>query len=112
MGAKTLLEKIKKKGGSTLVGVPQNLVDIIWGDMRPARPSEKVKVLNIEFAGKKFEEKIDDLRKETDKKKCAGFVVCRYICNSCRDLFLATANRSREYSHVGRNCLAIQFAGK
>ena len=75
------MEKIKKKGGSALVSVPKNLVDMIWGEKRPARPNEKVNTLNIEFAGKKFEEKIDDLRKEIDKKKCAGFVVCRYKCN-------------------------------
>ncbi|KAI9677473.1 MAG: hypothetical protein M1817_006427 [Caeruleum heppii] len=74
--ARKLLEKIKKKGGSNLVGVTQNLVDVVWSDARPARPNEPVKVLGTEFTGKKFEEKIDDLRKELEKKKSAGFVVC------------------------------------
>ncbi|KAI9760184.1 MAG: hypothetical protein M4579_001799 [Chaenotheca gracillima] len=73
--ARKLSEKIKKKGGSELVAVPENLVDIVWGKERPARPQEEVKVLGLEFAGKKYEEKISDLRKELEKKKSLGFVV-------------------------------------
>ncbi|CAL8582119.1 hypothetical protein XPA_007793 [Xanthoria parietina] len=73
--ARKLTEKIKKKGGAGLLGVKSNLVDLVWGDHRPARPHEKVSVLDIKFAGKKFEEKIEDLRKELDKKKSAGLIV-------------------------------------
>ena len=51
-------------------------MDVIWGDKRPLRPKEKVKVLPLEFAGKNFEEKIEDLRKELEKKKSAGLIVC------------------------------------
>lgn len=72
---KKLAEKIKKKGGKDLVGIAENLVDKVWGDKKPARPHEPVKVLGMEYAGKKFEEKIEELRKELDKKKAAGFVV-------------------------------------
>lgn len=32
----------------------------------------------MEFTGKKFEEKIEDLRKELEKKKSAGLIVCMY----------------------------------
>jgi len=67
---------VKKKGGATLVGVKTNLVDQIWGKDRPSRPYERVKALGLEFSGKKFQEKIDDLRKELEKKKSAGLVVC------------------------------------
>ena len=74
--ARKLEEKIKKKGGAALVGVKTNLVDVIWGDKRPSRPKEEVKVLPMEFTGKKFEDKIDDLRKELKKKKSAGLIVC------------------------------------
>ena len=74
--ARKLQEKLKKKGGAALVGVKTNLVDVIWGDKRPLRPKEKVKPLPLEFAGKGFEEKIEDLRKELEKKKSAGFIVC------------------------------------
>lgn len=73
--ARKLAEKIKKKGGKDLVAVTDNLVDQVWGGERPARPNEPVKVHGKEFAGKGFEEKIEDLRKELEKKKAAGFVV-------------------------------------
>ncbi|MCJ1457203.1 hypothetical protein MMC28_007570 [Mycoblastus sanguinarius] len=73
--ARKLGEKIKKKGGAALVGVKTNLVDVIWGDSRPPRPKEKVKTLPLQFAGKSFEEKIEDLRKELEKKKSAGLIV-------------------------------------
>lgn len=73
--AKKLKEKIKKKGGKELVAVAENLVDQVWGKDKPARPNEPAKVLSQEYAGKKFQEKIEELRKELDKKKAAGFVV-------------------------------------
>ncbi|KAG9926607.1 putative Xaa-pro aminopeptidase P, partial [Aureobasidium melanogenum] len=66
--ARKLSEKIKKKGGKDLVAVKENLVDSIWGSARPARPNEKADVLTLDFAGKKFQDKIDDLRKDLDKK--------------------------------------------
>ena len=74
--ARKLSEKIKKKGGAELLGVKANLVDLVWANERPPRPNEKVSVLDVEFAGKKFAEKIEDLRKELDKKKSAGLIVC------------------------------------
>ncbi|KAF2764360.1 putative Xaa-pro aminopeptidase P [Teratosphaeria nubilosa] len=73
--AKKLAEKIKKKGGGDLVAVAHNLVDQVWGADKPARPNESVRVLSQEYAGKKFQEKIEELRKELDKKKAKGFVV-------------------------------------
>ena len=60
------------------MGVKTNLVDIVWGDKRPLRPQEKVKSLSLEFAGKKAEEKVEDLRKELDKKKSAGLIICMF----------------------------------
>ena len=77
--AKKLAEKIKKKGGGELVGSATNLVDEVWGKDRPPRPSEKSKVHDLIYAGKKFEEKIEDLRKEVEKKKSAGLIICRRI---------------------------------
>ena len=74
--AKRLDEKIKKKGGAGLRAVDNNLVDDVWGDDRPARPDEPVKVLEIQYTGKKFEEKIDEVRDDLSKKKKAGFVLC------------------------------------
>ncbi|PGH18257.1 hypothetical protein AJ79_00596 [Helicocarpus griseus UAMH5409] len=72
--ARSLSETIKKSGGS-LQGVEDNLIDLVWGSDRPPRPSEKVALHPIEFAGKPFEEKVEDLRKELQKKKKAGFVI-------------------------------------
>jgi Xaa-Pro aminopeptidase len=73
--ARKLAEKIKKKGGKDLVAITENLVDQVWSNERPARPNEQVKVHGQEYAGKGFEEKIEELRKELEKKKAAGFVV-------------------------------------
>ena len=72
---KNLAEKIKKKGGKDLVGIAANLVDDVWGKEKPARPNEPVKVLSMEYVGKSYQAKIEELRKELDKKKAAGFVV-------------------------------------
>ncbi|KAI9754051.1 MAG: hypothetical protein M1815_005845 [Lichina confinis] len=72
--ARKINERIVKKGGKGLVPLRENLVDIVWGDDRPARPSNRVKVLGLEYAGKRYEEKLDDLRKELAKSKSAGIV--------------------------------------
>lgn len=71
-----MLGKLKKQGG-TLVGLSKNLVDCIWGESRPIRPQEKVRPLGLEFTGKPLGEKIEDLRKELEKKKSAGLIICR-----------------------------------
>jgi len=73
--ARKLAEKIKKKGGKDLVAIAENLVDKVWGEKKPARPNEAVMVLGQEYAGKTFQGKVEELRKELDKKKAAGFVV-------------------------------------
>lgn len=73
------LSETLEKSGSKLLAIEQNLVDQIWGDKRPARPNETVKVHPAEYAGKPFQEKIADLRKELKTKKRAGFIVCTLI---------------------------------
>jgi Xaa-Pro aminopeptidase len=72
--ARKLADKIKKKGGQ-YKAIDENLVDLVWGAERPTRPSEKVIVQPVEYSGKSFDEKIEDLRKELEKKKSLGFVV-------------------------------------
>jgi Xaa-Pro aminopeptidase len=72
--ARKLADKIKKKGGE-YKAIDENLVDLVWGDDRPARPSEKVIVQPMDYSGKTFDEKVEDLRKELEKKKSLGFVV-------------------------------------
>lgn len=61
------------------MAVNDNLVDLVWGKDKPARPNEKVQVLAQEFAGKSFQEKIGDLRKEIEKKKSGGLIVCMLV---------------------------------
>lgn len=70
-----LADKIKKKGGKELVAVAENLVDKVWGKEKPARPNEPIRVLEQDYAGKKWQDKVEELRKELNKKKAAGFVV-------------------------------------
>ncbi|KAI7302833.1 putative Xaa-Pro aminopeptidase, partial [Hortaea werneckii] len=73
--AKKLQDKIKKKGGKELVAIAENLIDRVWGADKPSRPNEPARVLGQEYAGRKFQDKIEELRKELDKKKAAAFVV-------------------------------------
>ncbi|KAI5306705.1 hypothetical protein KEM56_007514 [Ascosphaera pollenicola] len=73
-GARKLQDKVRTNGGF-LHRVPENLVDLVWGNDRPARPQEKVKVHPIEFAGKSFEEKVADLREKLKNMNRAGFVI-------------------------------------
>ncbi|KAI1001740.1 putative Xaa-Pro aminopeptidase P [Podosphaera aphanis] len=74
-GAKKLSEKIKKKGGQELIAVKANLVDLVWGSLRPSRPKEPVTVLSQQFSGKDMTIKLKGLRTELEKRKSAGFVV-------------------------------------
>lgn len=73
--SRKLSEKVKKKGGKELKPIKLNLVDSVWGKSRPSRPSEKVRVLGVKFAGKSFQDKLVDLRKEIEKKKGAGLII-------------------------------------
>jgi Xaa-Pro aminopeptidase len=74
-GARKLAETLEKNG-SSLVGIQQNLVDLVWGKDRPSRPREKVRAHPVKYAGKPFQEKVAELRKELETKKKAGFVIC------------------------------------
>ncbi|KAK2006554.1 metallopeptidase family M24 [Colletotrichum eremochloae] len=73
--AKKLTEKIKRSGGSDLVPLDENLVDLVWAEARPARPKNPVKVLPVEFSGKDVKTKLKELRQELDKKNSQAFVV-------------------------------------
>jgi Xaa-Pro aminopeptidase len=58
-----------------LVAIDENLVDLVWGSERPPRPQELVNVLGQGFSGKQVKLKLEDLRKELEKKKSSGFIV-------------------------------------
>ncbi|KAF2263830.1 putative Xaa-Pro aminopeptidase P [Lojkania enalia] len=72
--ARKLAEKIKRKGGE-YKAINENLVDLVWGSNRPPRPSQPVHVQQIEYSGKSFGDKLEELRKELEKRKSLGFVV-------------------------------------
>ena len=57
------------------MAIDDNLVDIVWGTGRTIRPNEPVKVLAQRFAGKDVKTKLEELRKELEKKKSSGFIV-------------------------------------
>ncbi|CRK22945.1 hypothetical protein BN1723_012837 [Verticillium longisporum] len=73
--AKKLASKIQKFGGSELVALERNLVDIVWGKDRPDRPRNPVVILDTAFSGKNVETKLRDLRQELAKKDSLGMVV-------------------------------------
>jgi Xaa-Pro aminopeptidase len=73
--ADKLDKKIKQAGGVGLEAVTENLIDIVWDKNRPARPSEPVVLLSEEYAGKDTKSKLEELRKELEKKKSTGFVI-------------------------------------
>ncbi|KAF4120257.1 hypothetical protein GMORB2_3058, partial [Geosmithia morbida] len=73
--AKKLLEKIHKCGGADLIPMEENLVDIVWGDNRPSRPRETVTNLSDTFSGKSVYRKLQDLRRELEKRNSIGFVI-------------------------------------
>ncbi|KAL0931594.1 Xaa-Pro aminopeptidase [Colletotrichum truncatum] len=73
--AKKLAEKIKRSGGSDLVALDENLVDLVWAGDRPERPKSPVVVLPEKFSGKDVKAKLKDLRHELDKKNSHAFVV-------------------------------------
>ncbi|KAG6018475.1 hypothetical protein E4U43_002751 [Claviceps pusilla] len=74
-GAKKLDDQVRKAGGSGLMALEENLVDIVWSTDRPARPCQPVRVLSDNVAGKSVTQKIDDLRQELSKKNCPGFFI-------------------------------------
>ena len=73
--AKKLAERVRKSGGSDLLAIDENLVDVVWGEERPQRPQNPVKTLLDEFSGKTVQAKLTDLRQELEKRHCPGFVI-------------------------------------
>ena len=46
-----------------------NLVDVVWGEARPPIPTSPFQVHPLEYAGKTYQEKVQDIRKEMESKK-------------------------------------------
>ncbi|TRY63290.1 hypothetical protein TCAL_06265 [Tigriopus californicus] len=79
LGAKTWLELSASLSSRSieLVSVPQDLIDQIWTpeNGRPPFKARDIVVHPMEFAGKPFEEKIDDLRNKLVEKGANAMVV-------------------------------------
>ncbi|KDQ22465.1 hypothetical protein PLEOSDRAFT_1068796 [Pleurotus ostreatus PC15] len=61
--------------GSALVSLPHNIVDLVWGQDRPPRPSAPVSHLDTKYAGEGHAEKIARLRAELRRTKAPGLAV-------------------------------------
>ncbi|KAJ2547340.1 hypothetical protein EV175_005258 [Coemansia sp. RSA 1933] len=73
---KHIKKAMNANGGGDLVGIEQNLVDIVWGASRPARPSDQAFVLDMQFTGESHMDKIRRVRAELDKSAgISGLVV-------------------------------------
>ncbi|KAI9139668.1 putative Xaa-Pro aminopeptidase P [Paraphysoderma sedebokerense] len=72
--AKTLTTALSPN--HTLVPIAQNLIDSVWADTRPKRPSNPVMVLDLKYTGKSFQQKLEELRETLkSKKNVEGIVV-------------------------------------
>lgn len=63
-------------------------------------------VLGTQYAGKKVENKLVELRKELDKKKSSAFIVCTSEAAPAAHTVLTSL------SHAGRNRVAVQPSRK
>ncbi|XP_029640756.1 xaa-Pro aminopeptidase 1 [Octopus sinensis] len=59
----------------TLIEVLQDLVDLVWTTTRPEKPNSVINALPLKFAGKSWQDKVQDLRNEMVKQNVAAFIV-------------------------------------
>lgn len=66
-----------KSNGKELLAIEQNLVDKVWEDekSRPACGTDAVFDLGLEFAGKKTDEKVENVRKEMKENGATVLIV-------------------------------------
>lgn len=72
---KTLSTDLKKVKSISMKTVEPNLVDVIWADERPKRPTNNVTVLDMKYAGETCASKLRRLREEMKKKDAALLVL-------------------------------------
>ncbi|KAJ2359427.1 hypothetical protein IWW50_003904 [Coemansia erecta] len=65
---------LKARGGD-LVALDDNLVDMVWGKARPARPENAAFVHDLKYAGEAHGDKIARVRERLEREKVAGLVV-------------------------------------
>lgn len=57
--------------------ITANLVDVVWGAARPPLPDEKPFVLPLLYAGKKWQDKVKELRATMEERRWHAVVVSR-----------------------------------
>uniref|UniRef100_T1KRQ9 Aminopeptidase P N-terminal domain-containing protein n=2 Tax=Tetranychus urticae TaxID=32264 RepID=T1KRQ9_TETUR len=70
----TNLAKVLTSHGNHLVPVASNPIDLVWED-RPAPPSNPIEPYPTSFAGKSWQEKVEEVRKEMVKKDANALVL-------------------------------------
>jgi len=73
--ADTIKKSLEPKRSELVNNTDDKLVDRVWGDKRPSRPSQPIILHDIKYSGKSSEDKIAELRKELVKQKASAFVV-------------------------------------
>ena len=63
------LSQTLEKSNIKLVGVKNNLVDIVWNSNRPNRPKLPIIPLEMKFAGKSWDDKVTDLQNQMREKR-------------------------------------------
>lgn len=64
-----------EKKGVHLKFLSRNLIDLVWGNQRPAKPNSEVRVQGIEYAGRSTEDKLKDIRQKLQEQQAEALVV-------------------------------------
>ncbi|XP_075428941.1 xaa-Pro aminopeptidase 2 [Ascaphus truei] len=62
-----MYSKLLQDSGRILHSIPNNLVDLVWGNQRPALPDTDIYSLSNEFIGSTWQEKVSDIRSQMNK---------------------------------------------
>lgn len=66
---------VKYEVGDSLAAVQPNLIDIVWGAEQPKRSETPLILLPLQYTGRKFTDKLTDLRAAIKAKRGNGFLV-------------------------------------
>ncbi|ESO89364.1 hypothetical protein LOTGIDRAFT_177452 [Lottia gigantea] len=64
-----------KNSGITMKSVPNDLIDAIWTSDRPEKPDSPINALPLDFSGKSWQNKIEELRQDMTDKSADAFIV-------------------------------------
>ncbi|XP_046581761.1 xaa-Pro aminopeptidase ApepP-like [Haliotis rubra] len=71
----TSYSTIFAKAGISMVEVNDDLIDQIWISDRPPQPSTAINALPMEYAGRRWEDKVNDVRNKFDSKGAGAYIV-------------------------------------